>query len=263
MDLASIGIFDSGVGGLTVLKALREALPGESFIYLGDTARLPYGSKSPRTIRKYLAQNVEFLRARGVKAVVVACNTASTELDEAAWPGLAIYGVIRPGAEAAVMATHNGKIGVLATRTTVQSAAYQTALKLLNPKVDVIQQACPLLVPLVEEGWEDEAVTREVVARYLEAPLAHGADTLILGCTHYPVLKAVIQARAGSGIALIDSAQVMAHKIASDLNEGKIEPPTGRPGTDIWTTDLSEVFQQVGRRILAPFPANSWQLADI
>ncbi len=261
--MSSIGIFDSGVGGLTVLKALREALPKESFIYLGDTARLPYGTKSRQTIKRYLDQNIEFLKGPGIKALVVACNSASSVLNGDHWNGLPIYGVIRPGARAAFAATVNNRIGVLGTRATVESGAYVRALHELAPDLEIHQQACPLLVPLVEEGWEDDPITRKVLERYLEVPLKAGIDTLILGCTHYPVLEECISEMVGSGVTLVDSALEISARIQADLLSGKIEHTHGPTTSRIWTTDTNRVFQEIGERILAPFHVDEWGLADI
>jgi glutamate racemase len=262
--LSSIGIFDSGIGGLTVLKALKQALPHESFIYLGDTARLPYGSKSPRTISRYLAQNMAFLASRKVKAAVVACNTASSVLESDHWDDIPIYGVVEPGAQAAVAASKGGRIAVLGTKATVASGAYIDAIEALNADVVAMQQACPLLVPLVEEGWEADDVTRLVLQRYLAAPLAFKADTLILGCTHYPVLKSAIRKLVPDDVQLIDSAVVMAEKISTDLKLGKIKAErVEAPSTQVFTTDTSEGFHDVGERILRPCHVDRWDLADL
>lgn len=261
--VAAIGIFDSGIGGLTVLKALRRALPEESFIYLGDTARLPYGTKSSRTIRHYLAQNIRFLRGLGVKAIVVACNSASSVLDSDRWENLPVYGVIVPGAANAAAATRNRRIGVLGTRATVGSGAYVRALAALDSSLHVIQQACPLLVPLVEEGWEGESVTRIILARYLESPLRQEIDTLILGCTHYPVLKPAIQSLVSPEIRLVDSAEAVARGVCDDLERGLFAAADQVPMTQIWTTDLSDAFRSVGERILGSLRVNDWRLADI
>ena len=261
--LASIGIFDSGVGGLTVLKALRQALPSESFVYLGDTARLPYGSKSAETIRRYLAQNMRFLQNLGVKAVVVACNSASTVLAGDVWDALPVYGVIRPGARQACSVTRNRRIGVLGTAATIQSGAYPEALREFDTAVFAVQQPCPLLVPLVEEGWEGDSVTREVLKRYLHNPLSQNVDTLILGCTHYPVLKTLIAEIAGPDVCLVDSAEAVARQLGDDLNTGKVAASDGTGSTQIWTTDTGPSFQAVGRRILEPFRVGEWHSADI
>lgn len=261
--LAAIGVFDSGIGGLTVLRALKQMLPDEPFVYLGDTARLPYGSKSPRTIRNYLHQNVAFLESLGVKAVVVACNTASSVLEGDDLHGLPLYGVIQPGAQAALAAGRGGSVGVLATRATVASSAYRHALHRLQPNVQVVEQACPLLVPLVEEGWADDPVTETVLHRYLKEPLAAGVDTLILGCTHYPVLKHVVQRLAGPGVTVIDSAQTTALVVKNDIKRGRLAAATSPGGIDVFTTDLAPGFRELGTRILAPYPIDSWSLADL
>jgi len=261
--VTAIGIFDSGVGGLTVLKALRQALPNEAFAYLGDTARLPYGAKSPRTIRRYLAQNAAFLENIGVKAIVVACNSASTALTGDHWGALPIYGVIEPGARAAASLTRNGRVGVLGTRATIESGAYVAALARVDPTIAPIQRACPLLVPLVEEGLEDDEITDLALRRYLEPVLAQGVDTLILGCTHYPALKSAIRRAAGDDIALVDSAEAIAARLLEDLASARLSANRGTPAMRIWTTDLNPAFEEVGRRILAPLAVDHWELADL
>lgn len=271
--MATIGIFDSGIGGLTVLRALHHALPHESFDYLGDTARLPYGSKSPETIRRYLAQNIQFLRKLQVKALIVACNSASTVIDSDHWHGLPLYGVIEPGARAALQVSKTRRIGVLGTRATVASRAYLNALHRLDPDVHVVQQACPLLVPLVEEGWEDDPVTEAILKRYLDDMHAHGLDTLILGCTHYPVLKPALRRLLGDEMHLVDSAQVMAQRLREDLANGRISPgqvdaphhsvDNDRQPSRIWTTDDAATFREVGARILGPNTHIQWQHADL
>jgi len=261
--LSSIGIFDSGVGGLTVMRELLEALPQESFLYLGDTARLPYGSKSPQTIRRYLTQNIDFLKRFGTKAIVVACNSASTVLDTDEWNGLPIYGVIRPGAGAACSQTRNKRIGVLGTRATIRSSAYRLALHAADPSVTVFQQACPLLVPLVEEGLENDVVTDLLLERYLSEILAADIDTLILGCTHYPVLKQRIARIVGPAVTLVDSARVIADKLTADLHEGRLPASRGSRTNLIWMTDTAEDFQVVGRRILEPYQVDEWRQADL
>ncbi|MDJ0839447.1 MAG: glutamate racemase [Acidobacteriota bacterium] len=261
--MPTIGIFDSGIGGLTVLCALKKVLPSESFNYLGDTARLPYGSKSPETIRRYLSQNIDFLEHQGVKALVVACNSASTVLREEHWAGRPIYGVIGPGSKKALDMTRNGRIGILGTRATVTSGAYVDALNAMEPEVYAVQQECPLLVPLVEEGWIDDPVTRQVLQRYLEAPLAEGVDTLILGCTHYPVLKPLVRELVGDSVALVDSAEAIAQLILADLSSGRIIHADEPPRTRIWTTDIGKTFRSVGEHILHPFSIDEWNLADL
>lgn len=259
--MPAIGIFDSGIGGLTVFRALKQALPGESFVYLGDTARLPYGSKSPETIRRYLTQNLRFLKDQHIKAVVVACNSASTVLEEGTWENMPIYGVIRPGARAALACT-KGHVGILGTRATVTSRAYVHAIHELHEDIRVDQQACPLLVPLVEEGWHGDPITRQILERYLEPLLASGVDTLVLGCTHYPVLKSMIAEIVGPTIQLVDSAEAIAAMLHDDLTQGRI-PATARPRSLVYTTDINPAFCEVGNQILAPFTVDEWCQADL
>ena len=246
----AIGVFDSGVGGLTVVSALRRRLPGESILYLGDTARLPYGSKSPETVTRYTRRNIDFLHGRGVKAVVIACNTASAlalpHLSEHASP---TWGVIEPGARKAA-ATARGRVGVIATEATVRSDAYPQALRRLRPELTIFSRACPLFVPLVEEGWHDDPVTEQVVRRYLEPLLAEGIDTLVLGCTHYPLLARVLERVVGPDIALVDSADAVAEVVAAGLSEQGLlatHPPHHR----LCVTDAGDTFQRLASRILA------------
>ena len=221
-----VGVFDSGVGGLTVAREVVAALPAEDLAYLGDTARVPYGTRSPETVRRYAARNVRVLERLGLKALVVACNTASAvALDDlrASFHG-PVLGVVEPGAERAAAATHTGHIGVLATATTVSSGAYSNALRTLEPSLRVRALACPLFVPLAEEGWVDGEVPEAVAHRYL-APLAGtDVDTIVLGCTHYPLLRPVIervaQQVAGRPLAVIDSAGAVAKALATRLRAG-------------------------------------------
>jgi glutamate racemase len=252
----AIGVFDSGVGGLTVVAALRRRLPRESILYLGDTARLPYGSKSPATVRRYTERNVDFLVRRGVKAVVVACNTASAlALPELALP-VPTWGVIEPGAERAA-ALSAGHVGVIATEATVRSDAYAIALRRLRPNLDIVSRACPLFVPLVEEGWHDDPVTELVADRYLQPLLAAGIDTLVLGCTHYPLLADVLGRVAGPRVRLIDSAEAIAEAVAGGLAaSGLAHPPASEgdgaapPELRLCVTDAGPSFQSLARRIL-------------
>jgi glutamate racemase len=245
----AIGVFDSGVGGLTVVSALRRRLPGESILYLGDTARLPYGSKSPDTVTRYTRRNIEFLTERGVKAVVVACNTASAlALPDLDLHGVPTWGVIEPGARAAA-AVSRGKVGVIATEATVRSDAYPRALRALRPDLEILSQPCPLFVPLVEEGWHDDPVTEEVAERYLRPLLAAGVDTLVLGCTHYPLLKPVLQRVAGPGVTLVDSAEQVAEMVAAGLAAQGLES-THAPSHHFCVTDSGQTFQRLARTIL-------------
>jgi glutamate racemase len=260
-----IGLFDSGIGGLTVLRALAQRLPNESFLYLGDTARLPYGSKSPETIERYLHQNILFLQAQGVKAIVVACNTASTVLlGKNLQSAVPVYNVIEPGALAAARASQTQRIGVLGTRATVHAEAYVRALRMHLPNAHIVQQACPLLVPLVEEGWEDDPLTNLVIYRYVSALLRENIDTLILGCTHYPALIQAIRKVTGPGISLIDSAEVISQELLRDFQSVRLLANTGTPARiRLCATDVSPAFLEVANRLLHPMLAPSLECVDI
>jgi glutamate racemase len=244
-----IGVFDSGVGGLTVVAALERALPHESILYLGDTARLPYGTKSPATVRRYTERNVGFLVERGVKAVVVACNTASAlALDELHLP-VPTWGVIEPGAAAAAAVTQ-GRVGVIATESTVASGAYAQALARVRPELQVISHPCPLFVPLVEEGWHDDPVTEQVARRYLEPLLARSIDTLVLGCTHYPLLAPVLRRVTGGDVRLVDSAESVARTVAVGLGELGLVAPPATPEHHFCVTDAAGRFDRIAHLIL-------------
>ncbi len=245
-----IGVFDSGVGGLTVVSALTRRLPAESILYLGDTARLPYGDKSPRTVRRYTRRNVDFLMARGVKAVVVACNTASAlALEDLDYP-LPVWGVIEPGAATAVAATQ-GRIGVIATESTIRSDAYGRAIRRLRTGAEVLSRACPLFVPLVEEGWSDDPISEQIAERYLTPLLDAGIDTLVLGCTHYPMLKPVLQRVAGDGVRLVDSAEAVARQVAGELASHGLAADGDDPEHHFCVTDSGEHFARVAEDLLA------------
>src|SRR5712692_2198675 len=220
MNSLPIGIFDSGVGGLTVYRTLHEHLPNERFVYLGDTARVPYGTKSLQTVERYAVENSQFLAARGIKLLVVACNTASALALPAIRQALKIdvVGVIGPGARAAVAGSSGRRIGVIATESTVQSGAYTQAIEKADPNASVIERGCPLFVPLAEEGWAGEEVARTVAETYLK-DLRSSIDTLVLGCTHYPILKSVIQESVGAQVELIDSGEATAREVKSLLKE--------------------------------------------
>lgn len=253
-----IGIFDSGLGGLTVLQEVRKRLPNESIVYLGDTARVPYGTKSAQTVIRYSLENSAFLAQRGVKAIVVACNTASA----VALPAIKekfdipILGVVGPGADEALAATKRGAIGVIGTSATIASDAYARALKELKADVRVISQACPLFVPLVEEGWLDNEVTEAAARRYLTGIRDEGVDVLILGCTHYPLLKPVIRKVVGSAITLVDSAEATAKALESMLANCPDAPlsrereKARNTSYQIYVTDLPARFEMVARRFL-------------
>ena len=245
-----IGVFDSGIGGLTVVAELRRALPAERILYLGDTARVPYGGKSAETVTRYGREISDLLVTEGAKMIVVACNTASA----LAVPTLApefpvpVIGVLEPGAAAAVKATRSGKIGVIGTRATIGSQAYSKAIHSLNPNLSVKATACPLLVPLIEEGLFDDEVTETVLRRYLEPMLSQGIDTLVLGCTHYPLLKNAIRTICGDGIQLVDSAENCAVAVRSLLSADSSNP--SGPRLDILLTDSSEGFLRIAEKSL-------------
>ena len=248
-----IGVFDSGIGGLTVVKALREELPAESIIYFGDTARVPYGTKSKTTIVKFSLENVEFLLRFGVKCIVIACNTSSSW----ALPTLRKYfkvpivGVIRPGALAAVRATRNKRVGIIGTTATIHSRAYEAAIHRLDPTVRAFSQSCPLFVPLVEEGWLNGRICSAIAAQYLAPLKRQRIDTLIMGCTHYPLLAPTLQRVLGPRVTLVDSARQTAAEVrgvlmGSDMLRGRRTKPHFR----FFVTDEPHHFYQVGHRFL-------------
>jgi glutamate racemase len=244
-----IGVFDSGVGGLTVVAALRRRLPGETVLYLGDTARLPYGTKSPATVARYTQRNVDLLLERGVKAVVVACNTASALALPALRSPVPVWGVIEPGAARAA-AVSAGRVGVIATESTIRSDAYGKALRRRRADLLVVGQSCPLFVPLVEEGWLEDPVTHLVAERYL-APLSErGIDTLVLGCTHYPLLAPVLARLVGAEVTLVDSGEAVAAELAGELAARGLLA-SARCGEDHFlVTDAAERFGRLAERIL-------------
>jgi glutamate racemase len=250
----AIGAFDSGVGGLTVVQAMRQLLPTEDILYLGDTARVPYGNKSPETIVRYSLEILAFLNRHRVKAIVVACNTASahalSRLQKVA--DVPVIGVIAPGVEAALAATRNGRIGVVGTQGTIASAAYQDLLLQLRPDVQITAVAAPLLVSLVEEDWLQHAATRMILEDYLAPMRTAGVDTVVLACTHYPLLKPLAQAVLGPDVVLVDSAQNAAAALARVLVERGLESaPDGEPGKiTICTTDVPAQFTRLAERFL-------------
>ncbi len=248
-----IGVFDSGIGGLTVVKALIEEMPSESIIYFGDTARVPYGTKSKTTIVKFSLENVEFLLRFGVKCIVIACNTSSSW----ALPTLRKYfkvpmiGVIRPGAVAAVRQTRNKRIGVIGTSATIHSGAYEAAIHRLDPTIKVVSQHCPLFVPLVEEGWLNGSISREVAEKYLEPLKRQRIDTLILGCTHYPLLSHTIQQVMGPQVMLVDSAKQTVVEVRGVLMGSDALRDRGvRPRYRFFVTDEPHHFNRIGQRFL-------------
>jgi glutamate racemase len=248
-----IGVFDSGIGGLTVAAELQRLLPSENIFYIGDTARVPYGGKSRRTIERYSVEIGGLLLAEQAKIIVVACNTASA----LAVPRMReifkvpVLGVVAPGAEAAVHATKAHRIGVMGTRATVSSGAYEHAIRLLDPAAHVVSQACPLLVPLIEEGLLDDPVTDQMLARYLAPILSENVDTLVLGCTHYPLLHRAIARAGGPGITLVDSAKNCAAAVNSLLVAQDLAAPPDRLGRlHVALTDPAEGFLRVAQRAL-------------
>jgi glutamate racemase len=252
-DSRPIGVFDSGIGGLTVVKALRELLPNEKIFYLGDTARVPYGGKSAGTVERYSLEIADMLMEEDAKIVVVACNTASSvalrKLEEHL--PVPVTGVIRPGARAAIAATRNDRIGVIGTRATIKSGAYERELHLLNPDVHISSRACPLLVPLIEEGWLEDKLTDRVIARYLEPLLEEGIDTLVLGCTHYPLLIVAISRVVGDDVKLVDSAHNCAAAVHELLNhQGLHAAPRNSASLEIALTDAPDSFLRVAREAL-------------
>lgn len=254
MNTQPLGIFDSGVGGLTVVRAVRELLPRESIVYLGDTARVPYGSKSPETIRHFADQDVRFLISRGVKAIVVACNTATAHaLDELrTHHDIPVIGVINPGVEAALADPACQRIGIIATRGTIRSHAYQHALAQRRPGLLIIEQPTPLLVPLVEEDWLDHPATRSILETYLNPMLNRGMDTLLLACTHYPLLMPVLTTMLGDRVRLVDSATTCAKHLERKLSDLDLLAPVDHPATlDLALTDISEQFEALAARFLA------------
>ena len=249
----AIGVFDSGIGGLTVVKALMEELPSESIIYFGDTARVPYGTKSKSTIVKFSLENVEFLLRFGVKCIVIACNTSSSW----ALPTLRKYfkvpiiGVIRPGAVAAVRHTRSKRVGVIGTTATIHSRAYEVAIQRLDPTIKVFSQSCTLFVPLVEEGWLDGSICREVASRYLHPLTRQRIDTLIMGCTHYPLMSKTIQQCLGSHVVLVDSAKQTTYEVRGALlSMDALHDHAARPRYRFFVTDEPDHFDMVGRRFL-------------
>ncbi|MSU63001.1 MAG: glutamate racemase [Pedosphaera sp.] len=259
-----IGIFDSGVGGLTVVRQIRRVLPREDIVYLGDTARVPYGTKSPATVIRFATEDTRFLVQQNVKAVVVACNTAS------AWAlptlecefQLPVFGVIIPGAQAALERTRNRRIGIIGTSATVRSQAYNKAILASDDSARVFSRACPLLVPLVEEGRTDDRITRLVLKEYLTPLLGSRIDALVLGCTHYPLLKSAIQRVVGPGVALVDSAESCAAYVREKMEALQLlARKRRRLGTvQPFVTDEVERFGDLARRFLGSRTEQVWRV---
>lgn len=252
-SLNPIGVFDSGIGGLTVAAALKRLLPSETILYIGDTARVPYGGKSRRTVERYSIEIGGLLLAEQAKIIVVACNTASAlavpRLKEVF--NVPVQGVVTPGAEAALRATRNGRIGVIGTRATIASGAYERAIHALDSKIKVFSEPCPLLVPLIEEGMFDDPITDQVINRYLNPLLAERVDTLVLGCTHYPLAREAIARVAGPEIHLVDSAENCALAVKGLLEEkGLAAPPVKLGKLNVALTDSTEGFLRTAERAL-------------
>ena len=252
MSERAIGIFDSGVGGLTVFKELRRQLPGENLVYLGDTARVPYGTKSPATVLRYAREAAAFLARRRVKMLVVACNTASSvAIEELAHHfSLPVVGVIDPGARKAAALTRNRRVGVIGTEGTIKSGAYSRAIQAQDPRVEVLAAACPLFVPLAEEGWAEHPVARQIAAEYLAPLQAFGIDTLVLGCTHYPLLKKVLHQVLGPEVQLVDSAEETARLVANLLEQNHLRRQGAPASPHFFVTDVPTRFERVGGEFL-------------
>ena len=259
-----IGIFDSGIGGLTVVRQIHRVLPHEDIVYLGDTARVPYGTKSPGTVVRFACEDMQFLIQQKVKAVVVACNTVS------AWAlptlerkfSVPIFGVIAPGAQVALRRSRNRRIGVIGTTTTVRSQAYSRAILALDDSAKVFARACPLLVPLVEEGWIKNKITQAILRAYLSPMLRRRIDTLVLGCTHYPLLKKVIRGVVGKEVALVDSAESCAQFLSERLGGTKLMARTRRRAGVIqpFVTDEVERFDEMAGRFLGTPTEPAWKV---
>lgn len=265
---APIGVFDSGVGGLTVAREIMRQLSQERIVYFGDTARVPYGSKSKETIVRYSRQIIHFLESKGVKAIVVACNTASAYALEELRPEMKIpiIGVVKPGAKVAAQATRNGKIGVIGTEGTIASRIYTEMIQRHNPDAVVVGKACPLFVPLVEEGWLKDPITIEIARRYLASFQETGIDTLILGCTHYPLLRSVVRDIMGAGVELVNPAYETAQGLKHLLEECGIANDGAQQGRapmyQFYVSDAAEKFKNFANSIL-PCEIKEAQLIQI
>lgn len=250
---APIGIFDSGIGGLTVAKRVMSILANENIIYFGDTARVPYGSKSNSTVIEYSIQDAQFLIKKNVKLIIVACNTASSVALNALREKfeIPIIGMIEPGANLALETTKNGKIGVIGTNATINNKAYSEKLKQLDPKIQVFEKACPLFVPIAEEGWLDHPATKLVAKEYLQDFIDNGVDTLVLGCTHYPLLSETIQEIMGKNVTLIDSGYAASLQVENHLKGRGIRNDSVQLGTkEFYVSDLPDKFKLLAERFL-------------
>ncbi len=261
-----IGIFDSGLGGLTVVKEVMKHLPNESIIYFGDTARVPYGNKSKETVTKFSAQIIRFLQSKGVKAIIIACNTVSSNSIEdlrAMFPEMLIEGVVEPGVKVGLEKTKIGRIGIIGTEATIRSNKYPTLIKAVNPEAQVFGKSCPLFVPLVEDGWITHPVTQMVATEYLTPLLKEGIDTLILGCTHYPMLSEAIQEVVGEKVILVNPAQEAAYKMERNLKKWKQLSTAKTPPTyEFYVSDHTSQFEQMAKEFLKR-PIQNVQLVDL
>ncbi|RLE08869.1 glutamate racemase [Candidatus Aerophobetes bacterium] len=266
MKEKGVGIFDSGVGGLTVAREIMKLLPHEKIVYLGDTARLPYGNKSPETITNFSSQALRFFLRQDVKLIVVACNTVSALSLEALRQNspLPLIGVLKPGARKGVKVTRNRIIGIIGTKATINSRAYSRFIKSLDPGIKVVSKSCPLLVPLVEEGWLRNKTTYDVVSFYLKPLLRQGIDTLILGCTHYPLLKDVFQRVTGKGVILVDSAQEVAKEVKKILQGKNIQRESSSPPHHhFFVSDSPQKFARIAKLFLGKEIINSLQKINL
>lgn len=254
MDNRPIGVFDSGVGGLTVVKQIIKVLPEENLVYFGDTARVPYGAKSKATVTKFSEQIIRFLKTKNVKAIVIACNTVSSNCYEslsATFPELPIIEVVTPGVESCLAATKNKKVGLIATQGTVTSGAYERRLKNADSEIQVFKKACPLFVPLAEEGWTNNEVAKLTVKQYLSELVAKGIDSVILGCTHYPLLKACIGEFVGEGVTIVDPAKATAIKLKNYLQmNDMLTDNVGEGNREFYVSDEYAKFDDICKRVL-------------
>jgi glutamate racemase len=259
-----IGVFDSGIGGLTVVKEILDAMPSDSVIYFGDTARVPYGTKSPETVTRFALESMHFLLRHDVKLMVVACNSASAvALEEVGRRcPLPVLGVINPGAVAAAAATRTGKVGVIGTNATIESGAYQRELESVRSDIEVMVVACPMFVPFAEEGLTEHRATKLIAQDYLGPIIDFGADVLVLGCTHYPLLRPVIHKVMGKSVTLIDSASETARLVKAVLeSEGLVGSGEGRPTLKVYLSDVPRKFESIGVRFLGR-PIDSVERVD-
>ncbi len=253
MDNRPIGVFDSGLGGLTVVKELMKQLPGENIVYFGDTARIPYGTRSRDIVTKYSFQSIKFLLSKNVKTAVIACNTVSASSFDILSSSfeLPLVSVIQPGANAAVEATSNGKVGVIGTSGTIRSKAYPNAIKAINPNIKVFDQACTLFVPIVEEGWSNTEVARLTAERYLQGFRQEEIDTLVLGCTHYPLLDKTISSVMGPEVKLVNPAVNTAREVREMLEAAnQLSEVRTHPMIEFYVSDFGQGFQKIGSRFL-------------